>query len=212
MPTSVDDFLAHYASKYYDPAKAREYYLKTRQLKGREPVLSKQSRQRQSEATAYVSKEIGAKKTADLKANAAQRTKLDAAANANAKAHAERMKKLTEDATAVRDAVVSKLKAHLEQIQAQTKIPANASPKQRAFLEKQRASQLNSAANKAEQDLGALQSGLMRSIDKARDDYQSFREGNSIAKRANSQSRRTISDKYRKDLETEKKNIKDQVR
>lgn len=32
----VEDFLAHYASEYYDPAKAREYYLKTRELKGRQ--------------------------------------------------------------------------------------------------------------------------------------------------------------------------------
>lgn len=31
----VEDFLAHYASQYYDPVKAREYYLRTRKLKGR---------------------------------------------------------------------------------------------------------------------------------------------------------------------------------
>lgn len=31
----VQRFLAHYASEYYDPVKAREYYLKTRELKGR---------------------------------------------------------------------------------------------------------------------------------------------------------------------------------
>ena len=30
-----DQELTHYASKYYDPAKAHEYYLKNRQLKGR---------------------------------------------------------------------------------------------------------------------------------------------------------------------------------
>lgn len=31
----IESFLAHYASEYYDPAKAREYYLRTRELKGR---------------------------------------------------------------------------------------------------------------------------------------------------------------------------------
>lgn len=31
----VDDFLAHYASPYYDPVKAHEYYMRTRELKGR---------------------------------------------------------------------------------------------------------------------------------------------------------------------------------
>lgn len=30
-----DDFLAHYSSKYYDPVKAHEYYMRTRELKGR---------------------------------------------------------------------------------------------------------------------------------------------------------------------------------
>lgn len=31
----MSDILAHYASRYYDPVKAREYYLRTRKLKGR---------------------------------------------------------------------------------------------------------------------------------------------------------------------------------
>ena len=30
-----NDYLAHYASPYYDPAKAHEYYMRTRELKGR---------------------------------------------------------------------------------------------------------------------------------------------------------------------------------
>ena len=30
-----NDQLMHYASKYYDPVKAHEYYLKNRELKGR---------------------------------------------------------------------------------------------------------------------------------------------------------------------------------
>lgn len=35
MTEPNEDYLAHYASKYYDPVKAHEYYLKTRELKGR---------------------------------------------------------------------------------------------------------------------------------------------------------------------------------
>lgn len=35
MAEPIEDYLAHYASKYYDPVKAHEYYLKTRELKGR---------------------------------------------------------------------------------------------------------------------------------------------------------------------------------
>lgn len=33
-------YLIHYASKYYDPVKAHEYYLKTRELKGRQSTSS----------------------------------------------------------------------------------------------------------------------------------------------------------------------------
>ena len=35
----VGQFIAHYASEYYNPAKAREYYLKNRELKGRKTGL-----------------------------------------------------------------------------------------------------------------------------------------------------------------------------
>lgn len=33
MAEPIEDYLAHYASKYYDPVKAHEYYLRTRELK-----------------------------------------------------------------------------------------------------------------------------------------------------------------------------------
>ena len=35
MKMKLDDFLAHYASEYYDPVKAHEYYERTKHLKGR---------------------------------------------------------------------------------------------------------------------------------------------------------------------------------
>ncbi len=34
-----DDEIYHYASKYYDPVKAHEYYMQRRELKGRMPVV-----------------------------------------------------------------------------------------------------------------------------------------------------------------------------
>ena len=30
----IDELLQHYASPYYDPVKAHEYYMRTRELKG----------------------------------------------------------------------------------------------------------------------------------------------------------------------------------
>lgn len=198
MSEKVDAFLAHYSSKYYDPAKAREYYLRTRELKGREPVLSAESRQKQSEAMAYVSKEIQTRRTADL-------TKLDAAAKAQAEAHTARMEKLQGEAKEFQEKIVAKLKAKLEQIEKQLKIPENASPKLRAFLQKQRQAQVKTAVGKAKEDLDGFKSGLNNAINTAREDYRKFRESNSLE-------RKTTSENYRKDLETEKQNIKDQVR
>lgn len=209
----VDNFLAHYASKYYDPVKAREYYLKNRELKGREGAdLSAESRQRQAEATSYVTNEINTKKQADLEANAAKREALSNAANAQAEAHKARMEKLQNDAAAVREEIVSKLKAHLDKLQGELKIPANASPKLRAFLEKQHAAQRNSALAKTSGELKKLRDSVMGSIDTARAQYDAFREGNTADRRAAAVERRTISETARKDLETEKKNIKEQVR
>jgi hypothetical protein len=48
-------FFKHYSSPYYDPAKAHEYYLKTRQLKGR--TTGKMS-DAQKEAWGYTKKQI----------------------------------------------------------------------------------------------------------------------------------------------------------
>lgn len=33
-----NEYIRHYASPYYDPVKAHEYYMKTRELKGRRSV------------------------------------------------------------------------------------------------------------------------------------------------------------------------------
>lgn len=212
MVNRVDSFLAHYASKYYDPAKARAYYLKTRELKGREPALSKQSRENQRQATAYVSDQISTRRTADLTKNATARTNLDKAAKTQAEAHAARMEKLQTEATAAREQIVTKLKDHLEKLRDNLKVPPNASPKLRAFLEKQRAAQIGTAADKAQGEMKTLQDGLKASIEKARSEYQAFRTSNTNARRDNATQRRAISDGYRKDLATEKQNIKDQVR
>ena len=46
--TEFDEFLEHYASKYYDPVKAHEYYMRTRELKNkREAESLKTTKQRE---------------------------------------------------------------------------------------------------------------------------------------------------------------------
>lgn len=97
----VEDFLAHYASEYYDPAKAREYYLRTRELKGQQNTsdltvkytqagkvskkgkvgksVQKVDRARTDErkqAWAYAKNQIGEHKKADLKALSEERKQI----------------------------------------------------------------------------------------------------------------------------------------
>lgn len=208
----VSSFLAHYASKYYDPVKAKEYYERTKELKGREPAVSAESRQRQSQATAYVRNEISTRKKADLEANAATQDKLRNSATAKAEAHKARMEKLQADAEATRDAIVNKLKAEVEKIQGELKIPTNASPKLRAFLEKQQATRARSASSRAQGDLQKLRSNVSAVVENARKEYQAFRESNTTARRATSEARKKLTEQYRNDLLREQQNIKDQVR
>jgi uncharacterized protein YdbL (DUF1318 family) len=54
----VKNFLAHYASEYYDPVKAREYYLENRDLKGRQPAKDLKN-DKQKQAWNYAKKQIG---------------------------------------------------------------------------------------------------------------------------------------------------------
>jgi hypothetical protein len=68
MTVDVEDFLAHYASQYYDPQKAHDYYMETRQLKNENsgPQLSKEQRQKQTEGLSYAKNQIASKKKSDL--------------------------------------------------------------------------------------------------------------------------------------------------
>lgn len=59
-----DDYIAHYASPYYDPVKAHEYYERTKKLKGRRiGTLNDKGK----EAKAYVKTKINSKRDSDLK-------------------------------------------------------------------------------------------------------------------------------------------------
>lgn len=57
-----DEDLKHYASPYYDPVKAHEYYMKTRELKGKSPTATLNAEGKQ--AARYVKQQLnGERKT-----------------------------------------------------------------------------------------------------------------------------------------------------
>jgi hypothetical protein len=154
-----DDFIAHYASQYYDPVKAKEYYERTKQLKGRQSTQGMSETQKQ--ALSYTKSSISKAKKAELeKARADQKAKLEV------------IRKSTE---ASRARITAKLKGLLDQLQAKVavipkpkvkltpinEIPPNASPKLRAYLEKQNA---------------AIRQNNKKAVDKANADYSAKKQ------------------------------------
>jgi hypothetical protein len=63
----ISSFLEHSGSQYYDPVKAHEYYMRTRQLKGRRSTTALKS-QSQKEGWSYVQSRIKEDKKTELEA------------------------------------------------------------------------------------------------------------------------------------------------
>jgi hypothetical protein len=207
--------LRHYSSKYYDPAKAREYYLRTRELKGRSgggETLSKESREAQSQAKTYVREQVRTQRTAAQKAATAQQK--------------ARLEKLRKNAEATRERIVEKLKALTEKLVANidvevpkpklNEIPASASPKQRAFLEKQNArmmseynGKLNKAKDKARKASSEANEAARAELKKV---GTSLKDAVTQARTEYASARKAMTEKYSTDLKTELQNIESQVR
>lgn len=137
IPDRVDNFLSHYASDNYDPEKAREYYMRTRELKGREKNTAGMSEE-QKQAWAYTKNKVSTDKKAALTSE-----------QANFKA---RMDELRNKATETRDRIRGKLTAFLDSVKVKRPdkieakhidppelipIPDNIPEKRKAYLQKQ---------------------------------------------------------------------------
>lgn len=207
--------LRHYASKYYDPVKAKAYYERTKELKGRQPakpVLTKEQRERQTSAKAYVREQVNTQRTAATKAATA--------------AQKARMEKLQKDAEAARERIVEKLKGLVESLKAGidtevpkpklNEIPASASPRQRAFLEKQNArmmSEYNGKRQKAQAKASnAAQNARAAASEEIKKVGTSLKEAVTKARTDYTTARKAMAEKYKSDLKTELQNIEDQVR
>jgi hypothetical protein len=64
MTGLIDEF-RHYASEFYDPAKAHDYYMRNRELKGRKPS-TKGLTKKQRDAWGYAKTQISALKKSDI--------------------------------------------------------------------------------------------------------------------------------------------------
>lgn len=153
----VEDFLAHYASEYYDPVKAKAYYEKTKQLKGRKPALTKN----QNAALSVAKDSIATKRKADSEALAKAQ-----------KAKVERMQKAARESVARIDL---KLKAFFSQ-QALTPIPENASPRLRATLEKSNAVKRKKMSKASSEAKRKVVKELRSTMKATRDSYKKNRD------------------------------------
>lgn len=64
---SIPDFLEHYASPYYDPVKAHEYYMKTRELKGTKKTSTAGLTDEGKAAASYVKNQLSEEHKAKIK-------------------------------------------------------------------------------------------------------------------------------------------------
>lgn len=92
---NTDDELAHYASPYYDPVKAHEYYMRTRELKGRTSTAGLNDEGKA--AASYVKEQLTSERKSKVTANKEDTTnqieKLREQKKANIAAHKAAMQK-----------------------------------------------------------------------------------------------------------------------
>lgn len=145
--------LTHYASENYNPQKAHEYYLRTRELKERNPAMTST----QKEVFNVVKDSISTKKKAEGEK-----------AQADQKARLEQFRKTAEES---RDRILASLKAKLEDVKVATPIPRDATPKLRAFLIRQQKIQAGNARAAAASELKKLGPALSDAVNQARVSY-----------------------------------------
>lgn len=110
---SAEEFIAHYASEYYDPVKAKEYYERTKQLKGRKPKASDLKGDKKKGAWDYTKDQIGESKKNELENLSEQRRAFLEEVRDKA---AERRKQISEKLKEVLDALTEDKSATNEQL------------------------------------------------------------------------------------------------
>ena len=150
-----DEYLEHYASPYYDPVKAHEYYMRTRQLKGRRSTakLSDEGKK----VWAYTKNSISEEKKAKTEK---ARNKRDAKIQKHrekAKQTRERITKklkqlnerLSSDSKRSREILSVEKQGQIEKIRERYAAPKGASKATRAHLAAQRDAEIAKVRNAA---------------------------------------------------------------
>lgn len=175
------DSLCHYASKYYDPVKAHEYYMRTRELKGRRS--SSKLSDEGKEAWAYTKEQITTSKKADAEALKAEKEKKIAALRADSEKTKERIMERLAD---LKKAIDAKRKNKLDALLEQT-LPEGLSKEERARRIARRDKQIaklysDSKSDKAKatknsnKEISEVGTKLRATITAARESYSSNKQ------------------------------------
>ena len=140
----VDAFIAHYASEYYDPAKAREYYLQNRNLKGRRSSSELKTEKKKIGWT-YAKTQIDKEK--------------DAVLDQTAEAQKQAVKALRTNAMVKRKAIAKNLKILMKKIEEKSKA-------ERQKISDDRAAQIEKIAAEVESKIAGLPN-IPKGLDKA---------------------------------------------
>lgn len=151
-------YLTHYASKYYDPAKAREYYLKNRKLKGRSTGGMSEG---QKEAWAYSKEQISTDKKSMIDESDDAKTKQIEALRSEAEETRQRIsqklkllsEQLSKESKDKREDISEDVKTKIDAL---PPIPKNLSAEQKAKLmedRKKEIADIRGNASKAREDV-----------------------------------------------------------
>jgi hypothetical protein len=162
--------LLHYASENYDPQKAHEYYLKTRELIGRHST--KGLNQKQREGWSYAQAQVKNAKTNKFSAaREAEKQSIEQARNEAlalrkdimeklkafsqtlSKQHSDNTKSISEEAKKQRQAIADKLETDIAALPV---VPKNLPKNQREKLLAERSEKIKALRGKASEDLNAL--------------------------------------------------------
>lgn len=222
--TTEEDYIAHYTSKYYDPAKAREYYLRTRELKGRNPA-SELDTDSKKEAWAVTRSNISKERAEEsTKARDDQKARLDSIRKTAEEARdrmVEKLKTLLEGLNKDVEEQVAKKQEELKQkLESRlVPIPDNATPQRKAYLERQNSKIRSQYTATVNAELNKVRSEAREKASAGRKEYseerkktvETLRSSLTTAREEYKASREATVEKYKSIEDREYQNIRTQA-
>ena len=153
-----DDSIAHYSSQYYDPAKAHEYYMRNRELKGARSTKGMSDTQK--EAWDYSKNQMGEAKKSELTSTQEAMMRRNEALRQQAKESAER--------------ITEKIRNAISQMQLKRETMSDAKLKElQSSSDRDKVQKLRASASA---EIAKVQADLKTAIAKSRETYNQSKQ------------------------------------